>query len=120
MGIRQPGMKRYYRELHNKRDKETKHQPPGGDRIKLRIQQRGIVESECASSPAVDEIKAKNCKQHQQTTRLREDEKLVGCVSLVLVSPNPYQEIHRNEHHFPEEIQEEQIQGEENTGDSCK
>ncbi len=53
----------------------------------------------------------------KQPARLREDEKFHRGVMALLVPPDVDEEVQRNEHHFPEEVEEEQIDGEKDAGD---
>ena len=57
----------------------------------------------------MDQIQPKDRQKHQQTAGLGKNEKFVGSVNPVFMSPDRNEEIHRDKHHFPEEIKQEQI-----------
>src|ERR1700693_5722941 len=59
----------------------------------------------------VDEVQDPD--QHQQRSNHREQYKLDSGVNLAAVSPDAYQEVHRDQHHFPEHIEQEQIDREQ-------
>ncbi len=48
-------------------------------------------------------------QQHQQTAHLRKNEKLYCRISPVFMPPDADQKIHRDNHQFPEEKEQEQV-----------
>ncbi len=66
----------------------------------------------------VDEVECKDGDQHQQPAALREQEKLYSCVNAPLVAPYDDQEIHGDEHQFPGEIEQKQVDRQKHSSDS--
>ena len=56
-------------------------------------------------------------REHQQPAEQRVDEELHGGVDAPLVAPVPDQEVHRDEHPFPEHVEQEEVAGQEDAGD---
>ncbi|SST07641.1 Uncharacterised protein [Acinetobacter baumannii] len=119
VGVRQPGMHRHHRHLHREGDEEAEHQQPFHVGAQLGLQQGGVVEGDHAGGIEVDEHQAEDRHQHHQAAGLGEDEELGGGVDAGLlavigtVSPQRDEEVHRHQHHFPEEEEQEQVDGEE-------
>ncbi len=86
----------------------------GGHR---RVQQVAVIERVNAGGAAVNEVQAEDADEHQQPAGLREEEELDGRVNAALVPPQGDQEVQRHEHHFPEEVEEEQVHRQEAAGD---
>src|ERR1700674_4977546 len=61
----------------------------------------------------VDQVQ--NRDQHQQRPDHREQHELDGGVNLAAVTPNSDKEVHRDQHHFPEHVEQEQIDREQRT-----
>jgi len=57
--------------------------------------------------------------QHQQGADEGVKEKLYGCVDPLFSTPDSNEEIHRNQHHFEENVEHHQVQREEETDDSA-
>ena len=96
-------------------DEETEHEPHRRGRCYRCAQQFGVIECVGASILAVYEIEAQDCQQHKKAAGLGEDEELDCCIDPVLMAPYPDEEVHRHQHQFPEEVEEDQIQGQEDT-----
>ena len=90
------------RQLGNKRNEKPQHQPPSNVRIQRCIPKFKIVERNDSGSLVVEVHQRQNREQHQQAANLGEQKKLSRRVGAILVSPYRDQEIHGNEHHFPE------------------
>ena len=118
MSIRQPGMQRHHGQLHREGDKETKHDPKLGAGTQLRAQQFRIFEGVNARRLVVDKVECQDGDQHQQSAALRKQEKLDGRVDAPLMAPDDNEEIHRDQHEFPGEIEQEQVDRQEDTCDS--
>ena len=56
------------------------------------------------------EIQRQNAKQHQHRTRQRVEEELDGSIKLPRSAPHANDEIHRHQHHFPEDVEEEEVE----------
>ena len=60
------------------------------------------------------EIKHQHGDQHQHTAEQRVEKELDGRILFARSAPNADQEIHRQQHHFPEHVEQEEIQRDEN------
>src|SRR6266478_2583605 len=56
----------------------------------------------------------KNPQKHDYGTGQRVQEKLDGGVEAPIAAPNADEEVHGDEHHFPENVEEEEIERNEN------
>ena len=65
------------------------------------------------------EVENENRHEHEQRAEERIDEKLDGCIEPVIAAPDPDDEIHRDEHHFPHHVEEEEIERDEHTDHAC-
>ena len=50
-------------------------------------------------------------QEHQQAAGLGENEELEGCIDAVFMAVYTDQEIHRDQHDLPEEVEQEKIKG---------
>ena len=64
--------------------------------------------------PSGLEIKRQNAQQHDHRADQRVQEKFDRGVQAAVAAPDADQEIHRHQHHFPEHIEEEEIERHEN------
>jgi hypothetical protein len=62
----------------------------------------------CAVGASVVEIKDPD--QHEKAARHRVEDEFHGGVHTARTSPDPDQEVHRNEHDLPEDVEEEEIE----------
>src|SRR6185437_7744014 len=113
MGIGQPGMEGYDRQLDRERDEKSQHDPECRGWRQDGIHQVEIVEGEDTAAAVMGKYQRQYRQQHQQAASLGEDEKLDRCVTAVLVAPDSDHEIHRHQHQFPEKEEEEQIERKE-------
>ena len=118
LGVRvgQPGVHGERRQLHGEGGEEAQHEPGGRGRRHRRAQQLRVVEGEGARGALVDEVQGQDGDQHQQAADLREDEELDGGVDAALVAPHRDEEVHGHQHHLPEEVEQEQVEGQEDAG----
>ena len=56
-----------------------------------------------------------NGNQHQNGTEKSVEKKLDGSILPLRTAPNPNEEIHGEKHHLPENVEQEEIEGEKNT-----
>ena len=72
------------------------------------------VEGVRAGGLAVVEVEDQNGHQHQQGAEHGEQEELDGRIDPAgRVAPNPDEQVHGDEHHFPEDVEQEEVQGDE-------
>src|SRR5690349_4395849 len=64
---------------------------------------------------------SQRCDRHEQheTAGLREEKELEGGVAAILMPPDGDEEVHRQEHDFPEKEKEEKVQSEEYADDTA-
>ncbi len=66
----------------------------------------------------MNEVQRKYGQQHEQTACLCEDEKFIGGIPAIAVSPDSNQEIHRYQHYFPKKIKKKKVHGYKHTTDT--
>ncbi|VVN62764.1 hypothetical protein PS685_04128 [Pseudomonas fluorescens] len=126
MSIRQPGVERYDRQLHGESNEEAQHQDVLGGERHLGFQQLGVAEGNHAGVVEVDQHQTQDRHQHDQAGSLSEDEELGGGVDTGFLAvrramtPERDEEIHRHQHHFPEEEEHEQVDGEEHANHTAQ
>ena len=114
-------MERHHRQLHREGDEEAQHQQVFGTGWQFGLEQVAVVEGDHAGVGVVDQHQAEDRHQHDQAAGLGEDEELGRRVDPGLlavrraVTPERDEEVHRHQHHFPEEEEQEQVQGKEHT-----
>ncbi len=59
-------------------------------------------------------VNRQNRQEHQDRAGQRVQEKLYRGVEAALAAPDADQEIHRHEHYFPENVEEDEVEGHEN------
>ncbi len=112
LGVRvgQPGVQREHRDLDCERQREGQKQPAlGGYREPGSVGQDGRKVEGSAARSAGSEVQIENRDQHQQRAGHRVDEELHGRVNPPFVAPHADQEVHRQEHRFPKEVEENQV-----------
>ncbi len=118
-------MQRNHRHFHRKRDEEAQHQQIFHTTGHWRIQQLFIVEGPDASRIVVNKNQRQDGDQHHQTTRLGVNEEL-GCrrdtrfTVRGFMPPQCDQEVHRHQHHFPEEEEQEHVDGKEHADNAAQ
>ncbi len=123
--IRQPAVQRNHRHFHRKGDEEAQHQQVF-DTVRHRgFQQSRIVERPDAGGVVMHEHQAQNRNQHHQTARLGIDEEFgrrrdTRFTVRSLMAPERDQEVHRYQHHLPEEEEQEHIDGQEHADDAAQ
>src|SRR6266850_8271987 len=122
--IRKPGVERKQWNLDGKCQEKGQEQPklrgtlehkpaPGESRLNIRIAER-----EGAGCVTVQKVQRDDGNQHQDGSDHRIKDELHGRVDPPLAAPYADQEIHWNEHHFPEDVKEKEIQRCENADHS--
>ena len=109
--IGEPGVQREERHLDREREEEGREQPPGhGAKLTDLAQHVRVRERVRACGLARVQIQHEDRHQHQQRAEERIDEELDRRVQPVVPAPDPDDEVHRNQHHFPHHIEEEEIE----------
>src|SRR5258708_7671010 len=109
-------MKREQRNLDSKSNKESEEQADGV----MELNHRGCLikfwnaKCENASNLVVIEVKEQDAKQHQHGAKQRVEKELDGGIKFAGTTPDADQQIHRHQHRFPENEEEEKIERHEN------
>src|SRR2546425_3519933 len=135
VSVREPRVERERGELHEEANQEgCEHRnlqadgeigreraglmPQGG------VEERGHVEGVCVRSiyggvhAGAVEVEGKDRKEHDHEPNLCENEEVQRRVSAGRSTPDSYQEEHRDDHEFPENREEQEVEGHEDT-DEC-
>ena len=121
MRVGQPGVEREHGHLDGEAEEEAEEDPElqsGRDEMPDLVEaqhvervagvQPGNVEEGYAA--VVVEVERQDREQHQHRPAQRVEEKLDGRVQLAIAAPDADEEVHRHEHHFPEDVEEEKVQ----------
>ena len=123
MRVRQPRMQREQRHLDGKREEERAKQQhfrakrqcdcaARKQRLDLRDVEGRVSGGRC------DSIQPQNRHQHQNRAEHRVQNEFQRGVNSPFVAPDADQEIHRDQHHFPEQEKQEQIERDEDADDA--
>ena len=113
MRIREPGVDRPQRDLNRKGDEESEEKPLGGGvetrnlRILNSIANRHVIKA------ARVRVKPDRRGEHEHRGDHGEEEELHGGIDTAAVTVNADDQRHRNKRGFPEEVEQEQIEGDE-------
>ena len=121
LGVRvgQPGVQRHDRQLHGERDEEAEHEPHRRRRAHRRAQQlRDSRTCRCRSRGGARNTSATMATSINSPLICVKRKNFDGGVDAALVPPDPDEEIHRDEHQFPEEVEQEQIERQEDADDA--
>ena len=114
--VGQPGVEGEHRHFDGEGEEEAQEQQRGDVRTVVGINlRRGFVES--LEAEGVDagyvlmmEVEEQDAQQHQHRAGQRVEEELDGGVEFARASPDADQQVHRDEHGFPENEEEEEIE----------
>ncbi len=115
VGIGQPGVEWEHRYLDGEADKECEEQPDGrvpADLRRRRVQIRQVKRVHAGQS-VVMEVQEQDAQQHQHRAEQRVQEELDGRVQLARAAPDADQQVHRHQHGFPEDEEQEHVVGHE-------
>ena len=96
---------------HELRDGER----PGNHRAISQVERlamRGDVELTCV-------VDGDERQQHEDGARKRVEEELDGRVLLARTTPDADEEVHRQQHHFPEDVEQEHVERDEHAHHAC-
>ena len=116
--IRQPRVEREHRDLDGEREEEAEEQQGCVGRSVGRVEEdlrRCFVqvrnaERENAGDVVVVEVQEQDAEQHQHGTGERVEEELDGGVELARAAPDADQQVHRDQHRFPEHEEQEEVE----------
>src|SRR6266702_735765 len=118
MRIRQPCMEREHRDLDGKREGKGKEKPDLRSHIKFedeKLQQTEVGDAGFHSF----KIQEDQRYQHQERSDHRVDEELHRSINFIFPTPDTDHEVHRNQHNFPEYVEQEQVERDERTQHAC-
>ena len=110
VGIGQPGVERKQRDLDAEGERKGEEAEELRSVRQDHLAQRLVVERPHAGERVVLHVEVKNRDDHEQRADHRVDDELDGRVETTLTAPDPDDEVHRDEHHFPEDVEEEQVE----------
>ncbi len=112
VGIRQPRVKRKHRNLDGKSNKEGDEEPDRGveRNQRCRLIKFRNAEGENAGNCVVMEVEEQNAQQHEHGAQQRVQKELDGRIEFARAAPDADQQIHRHQHRFPENEEEEEIE----------
>src|SRR6185369_2725836 len=112
MGIRQPCMERKHRDFDGKSKRKSKKHP--GLCYRVEIQPEEIEKAEIGNPCAHTlEVQSNDSNKHQEGADHSIDEEFDRCVDPVLPTPDADDEVHRDQHDFPEDVEEKEIERDE-------
>ncbi len=112
--VGEPGVEREHRHFDREGQGEGREEPGSqGSQLWRVLQQVGVGERN--RSGALGHLPYHDQDRHEHEERAEEgvDEELDGRVEPVLPAPDPDDEVHRDQHHFPEHVENEEIEREE-------
>ena len=115
VGVRvgQPGVEREHRHLDGEAEKEREKHPPlqvRRERVLLIARDVEAVGPEVGRIVVIGEVQREDAEQHDDAADEGVQEELDRRVEPVRAAPDPDQEVHRHEHHFPEQEEEQEIE----------
>ena len=114
VGVGEPGVEREHRHLDGEGQREGAEQP---ELLRVRQVEPQQVRVGEAPDAAVQLLEGpghpQDGDQHQQAPRHREEEELDRRVDPPLAAPDADQQVHRDQHHFPEDVEQEEVVGEQ-------
>ena len=122
--VREPGVERHGRHFDGKSDEQ---QNEGRD-LQRRAERMGahqpladllqLDDVECPHVAAA-EVEHQDRDQHQDTSHQRVEEELDGRVFLSRSAPDADQEVHRQQHDFPKDVEQEEVQSQKDSEHPC-
>ena len=115
ISVWQPGVEREHRCLDGEGEEKSPEEPDFQRvrKILRSSQQRGDVEGSRGlrrQRLCIVEIERQDREQHDDRARQGIEEKFDGCVQAAVAAPTGGREEHGNKHHFPENVEEEEIE----------
>jgi len=114
VGVGQPGVHREHRHLDGEGQRERREQPDLLVEREAQAQHVAVGEAPGAVVQALEgPCHPQDGDQHQQAPRHGEQEELDRRVDPPLAAPDPDQQVHRDQHDLPEDVEEEEVPGQE-------
>ena len=116
LGVRvgQPGVHRPHRNLHEEGDREAGPQPELDVTRELEALELEEVERRVAAGDAAVRVReVQDGGEHQEAAGHRVEEELERRLDAVRAAPDPDHHVHRDQHDLPEDVEHEQVEGDE-------
>ena len=115
VGVGQPGVEREHGDLDGEGQAEGQEEPDLQVQRQRKLVKLQKIEGVFAGLGPVLEVENQNGGQHEDAADHGVDEEFHGGVDAPLrVPPDPDQQVHGNQHHFPENVKKEKVKGDEN------
>ena len=118
VGVGQPGVEREHRDLDREAQEEGQEHPELQVGRDLHAQPGGVVEAagrrELGQRLGA-EVEREDAEQHHHRAHERVEEELDRGVEPPRAAPDPDQEVHRDQHHLPEHVEQEHVERAEDT-----
>ena len=111
--VGQPGVQREDRHLDRERQRERREAEHLRRQRQRQMRDVGVVEAVAAAGGVPLPVQVEDRHQHQQRSDQRVDDELDRRVQAALAAPDPDDEVHRDQHQLPEDVEDEQVQREE-------
>jgi len=111
--VRQPGVQREDRHLDGEGEREGGEQPELLRRGEGRLVQAQQVEGSHPRLALVQEVERQDRHQHEERTDDRVEDELDRGVDPPRSAPDPDQQVHRDQHQLPEDVEEEDVERQE-------
>ena len=108
--VRQPGVEREHRHLDGEAEEEREKHPPLQVVGHVQLVELGHVERVHAGRGVVVEVERQNAEQHDDAADQGVQEELDRRVQPVRAAPDADEEVHRHQHHFPEQEEEQEVE----------
>ncbi len=118
VGVGQPGVEREHGHLDGEPEEKGPEDPLLHAQREMELHQFGDIEGVVAELLEVLEIESEDAEQHQDAAGQRVEEKLDGGVKLPRAAPHADDEVHRHQHQFPEHVEQEEVQRQEDADHS--
>src|SRR5580704_135040 len=105
---------------HRHLDREGEEKSPEQPALQLKREERvRRLENVLDAERVCVEINRQNREQHQHRASQRIEEKLDRSIETPLAAPHADQEVHRYQHHFPENVKQDEIERHKDAQHAC-
>ena len=115
VGVRigQPRVEREHRHLDGEPEEEREEHPPLQVERHVQLLELRDVERVHARDAVVVEVERQNAEQHDDAADEGVQEELDRRVQPAVAAPDADEEVHRHEHHFPEQEEQQEVEADE-------
>ena len=110
VGVRQPGVEREHRNLDREPEEEREEDPPLQVERQVQPVELRDVERVHAGHGVVVEVQRQDAQQHDDAADQGVEEELDRGVEPIRAAPDADEEVHRHQHHFPEQEEEQEVE----------